>query len=619
MTIQSILVDYYRFINDFLFIVAVIFFISAVEDCFVDICYWSRRFYQFVLRKKYNNFKLEDLEAEPEKDIAIMVPAWQEDSVIAQMLETNIKFINYKKYHFFVGVYENDPATNMEVDIVATKRHNVHKVVVPHAGPTCKADCLNWIIQSIFLYEKKQNIDFDMIAMHDAEDVIHPLELKLFNYVILKKDFIQIPVRALENAKSNMISGIYMDEFAEYHNKDMLVREALCGIIPSAGVASCFSKKAIKTLSLDNDGQVFNTDSLTEDYDISYRLSRYNVKQIFATFAVDVTYAKNIFQKQFKRKKTLPIAVAEFFPDTIKGAIKQRTRWNIGIFFQSAGKLTWEGGFFTKYWFLRDRKGLFVNIMMFPAYFLTLNIMLLWIAHKVFNFPLFEMNIPYWLVMANLVFFINRILQRMYFTSYTYGLIQGILSFPRIIVANIINFVATTRAAWIFTKAKILHQTIAWDKTAHHYPSMDILEAQYKDIGDILFSKNKINEAQLKDALIQQSVTNKIIGSILLEAGLIDEEDLLNAICEQTKYPKAKYDLENISQSYKLLPSRIIREYRIFPIGINKENSRLQLVATEPIKYSALKEILNCGYKSIEPFAIINPQLDKLIETFLKD
>src|SRR5690606_37449573 len=121
----------------------------------------------------------------------------------------------------FCGSYPNDPATADVIDAMARRYKHVVHVRVPHDGPTCKADCLNWIIQAIFLHEEQHNMTFGGIAMHDSEDVIHPLELKLFNFLLGKKDFIQLPVLSLERPWWSMVAGTYLDDFAEWHSKDL--------------------------------------------------------------------------------------------------------------------------------------------------------------------------------------------------------------------------------------------------------------------------------------------------------------------------------------------------------------------------------------------------------------
>ena len=161
------------------------------------------------------------------------------------MLDNNLRTVNYSRYHLFVGTYPNDPKTQREVEFVRERYDNVHRIVCPKDGPTNKADCLNWIYQGICNYEKEHGVRFDIFVLADAEDVLHPLSLKLFNYLMPRKDMIQLPVFPLEMKWYELTAGHYADEFAENHSKDLLVRERLTGNLPSAGVGCAFSRRAM--------------------------------------------------------------------------------------------------------------------------------------------------------------------------------------------------------------------------------------------------------------------------------------------------------------------------------------------------------------------------------------
>src|SRR5690606_4037893 len=142
------------------------------------------------------------------------------------------------------------------------------------------ADCLNAIINGIFDLERAQDIEFVGVVMQDAEDVVHPLSFKLFNYLIPRFDLVQIPVFSLPREWTNLTGGHYMDEFAEFHSKEILVREYLAGIVPGAGVGTAYSRQAL-ALAAEQE-EIFNTNSLTEDYEFSTRMRDAGLKQIFA-------------------------------------------------------------------------------------------------------------------------------------------------------------------------------------------------------------------------------------------------------------------------------------------------------------------------------------------------
>lgn len=342
-------------------VVAVAIFVSSLDDLFVDLWYWSRETYRLMtVKRRYRPLTAEQLQAREEQPIAIMVPAWLEYDVIAAMLEDLVRVMDYRHYVVFVGTYQNDARTIEEVERMRRRYRQLRRVEVPHDGPTCKADCLNWVIQAIFKYEREADIEFAGVVLHDSEDVLHPLELKFFNYLLPRKDMIQLPVASLERHWFELVAGTYMDEFAEWHAKDLVVRESLAGAVPSAGVGTCFSRRALLALIAQTDNQPFNTESLTEDYDVGARLAKLGMQSIFARFPV--TFAarrKTWFGLGPVREFTLtmPLCVREFFPDTLRTAYRQRARWTLGIGLQGWRQTGFSGSLANRYLLLRDRKG----------------------------------------------------------------------------------------------------------------------------------------------------------------------------------------------------------------------------------------------------------------------
>lgn len=462
--------------------VTVVILLSSIDDTFIDCWYWIREFYRwFWIRAKYQALPVEALQAKIERPIAIMVPAWQESEVIAAMVETSNKLIQYKNYRIFVGAYQNDAATQQEVERVTRNRPNVSLSIVPRDGPTSKADCLNVILSDIFAYEKATGIRFHGIAMHDAEDVIHPFELPLFNYLLDRMDLIQLPVYSFQRGLADVVAGTYMDEFAEWHSKDLVVRESITGIVPCAGVSVCFSRSAIALLRAEREGEVFSTNSLTEDYDIAFRLKKLGRREIFVRFPVRFTMeASNEISQPIQVEKELPVATREFFPSEFRAAYRQRARWLLGIAFQGWSQHGWGSTLGGKYFFLRDRKGLLTAPIAVIAYMimfglLTVQLLFTFVpAEQQPDYVLLSTPTYQWLLAINVVFLINRIVQRMYFTTKIYGIAQGLMAGPRMIVSNFLNFFATLRASYVYAQHKLTGKPLVWDKTHHVYPIHEI-------------------------------------------------------------------------------------------------------------------------------------------------
>src|SRR5437868_3403647 len=89
-----------------LVVFGLVFFVSGVDDLFVDCCYVVWRCYQ-RLAKAAEPIALteEALRREPERPIAILIPAWDESDVIRPMLANTLRTIDYSNYHIFIGAY----------------------------------------------------------------------------------------------------------------------------------------------------------------------------------------------------------------------------------------------------------------------------------------------------------------------------------------------------------------------------------------------------------------------------------------------------------------------------------------------------------------------------------
>src|SRR3989344_6048733 len=191
-----------------------------VDDLFVDLCALL-----FNLKAKPITSTLrQKIEKAPEKRIAVLVANWREHEVLSRMISGNIRSINYHNYSFFIGVYPNDPLTWEAASQLEKQFSNVHVIVNPIIGPTTKGQMLNEMMQKI---NSLSTIPYEIFVMHDSEDLIHSYSFKLFNYFSDQFSFMQVPVFSLPTPWNHWTAGVYADEFAESHLKEMLVRDFL--------------------------------------------------------------------------------------------------------------------------------------------------------------------------------------------------------------------------------------------------------------------------------------------------------------------------------------------------------------------------------------------------------
>lgn len=588
-------------------VIALFVTLSGLDDLFIDVVYWIRRLWRaLTIYKRHSRTGYEALYAKPEKPLAIMIPAWQETGVIGQMAQNAAHTLDYENYHIFVGTYPNDPQTQADVDEVCALFPNVHKVVCARPGPTSKADCLNNVLDAIRQFEKNANLSFTGFILHDAEDVISPLELRLFNFLVDRKDLIQVPVYPFERKWYEFVGMHYIDEFTELHAKDVPVREALAGQVPSAGVGTCFSRRAIEALLLEGDGIAFDTQSLTEDYDIGFRLKARGLEEVFVRFPV-------LKEKKANWKMTRPfgqnfsvsnvICVREFFPDTIATAVRQKARWIIGIVFQGYVTHRWTKDWTLNYFLWRDRKGLLTNFVSFAANLIFFQVVLLllyeafWPDAYQFLSIFAENELLVFLLWCNIFLMVNRLAQRMIFVTDYYGLFQGLLSLPRMLLGNFINFLANWRAL-----KQVISQgnprRVAWEKTTHDFPTLGEVSRARRMIGQILVSQQYLSESRLTQAL-NDKPTGMKIGTWLVHSGAISAQALANGLAEQAGVASRSINAYQLPLALiDEVSAAVALHYAVLPLSVKDSHIVLASESTlSPITLAALGRKLN---KTIE-------------------
>ncbi|AIW20478.1 phage adsorption protein NrfB [Vibrio coralliilyticus] len=581
-------------------VLMIVMAVCGIDDLFIDVYYWVRRFWrETTTYKKYSRKEAKELYKKPEQPLAIMVPAWQEHGVIGKMAELAASQLDYENYQIFVGTYPNDPETQSDVDKVCAQYPNVHKVVCARPGPTSKADCLNNVIASIIEFEKKAKLEFAGFILHDSEDVLSSMELRLFNYLLPDKDLIQLPVYPYTRKWYQMTPGHYADEFAELHGKDVVVREAIAGQVPSAGVGTCFSRKAVLRLLVEGDGLPFDVQSLTEDYDIGFRLKQWGMNEIFVRFPVIDKDLQTLKEDAFgvSLREGSVVCVREYFPTTFSTAVRQKSRWIIGIVFQGFKNHKWTNDWRVNYFLWRDRRGVISNVAGFLAMFLLIQLVSLSLySHFVegaYRFMSLIGNDPftYAILTFNALLLANRLFQRFYFVSRYYGYAEGVLSIVRLAWGNVINFAANLRAI-----RQVIEQgdprRVAWDKTTHDFPSVTVANRK-KPLGQILVEKGHLSSEQL-ETVIMEKPKNKLLGMYLVESALISNEQLSEAIAEQCQMPYVKIEpFELDHYLVESLPKKMALKYSVLPIGwedgvliLGKES------ALSPVGLSAIKRKL---------------------------
>lgn len=448
--------------HEILLFAAIGLLIGGIDDFIVDMLFLCRSGWRrMTVYTRHPRMTTADLPPSPSPGrIAIFVPAWREADVIGAMLRHALSAWGEADYCLFVGAYPNDRDTIDAITLVAAGQPRILMAINHRDGPTTKADCLNTLWRAMLSEEQRTGRAFKAVVLHDAEDVVHADEIRIFDLLIDRFALIQLPVLPLPGTGGwwgRAIAGHYGDEFAEAHGKSLVVREALGASMPSAGVACAFSRPALDRLIDTHHGGPFDPGSLTEDYEAGLRTRALGGQGIF----VRIRDAKGDL-----------VATREHFPERLDAAVRQKARWMIGIALAGWDRMGWRGGPAEAWMRMRDRRVVISTVVLLAAY----AALLLWAALTLMalflSVPLLPLSpVMTALLWLNAALMAWRIGIRCVFVGRAYGWRQGIAAVPRTLVANMISILAARRAMRLYIKS-LFGTPLVWDKTHHHFPDM---------------------------------------------------------------------------------------------------------------------------------------------------
>lgn len=438
--------------HELLLFAGLFFLFGAIDELFVDLLWlWLKLRGKLPARRQ----PIDELSATLTGPVAVMVPAWREEAVIAAMIEHTLAVWPHRSLTLFVGCYHNDPASLSAVASAAPRDPRLRLVIHETPGPTTKADCLNRIYRALEDEERRQGEEFRMVILHDAEDMVDPAALSIFDREMGKADFIQLPVLPLVVKDSRWIAGHYCEEFAEAHGKGMVVRDAIGAGLPSAGVGCAIRRSQLARLAEQRGSEVpFSPDSLTEDYELGLSIAAMGGRTRFL---------------RLRTEDGRLIATRAYFPADIAQAVRQKTRWLHGIAFQGWERLGWSWSPGESWMRLRDRRGPMTALVLAIAYLLVLVAGGSLAASLLGWVPVPQLS-PFLsaLLWANLLSLLWRALFRFGFTAREYGFGEGLRALLRIPVCNIIAIMAGRRAFAAYVRT-LGGAAPTWDKTHHPY------------------------------------------------------------------------------------------------------------------------------------------------------
>lgn len=136
-------------------------------------------------------------------------------------------------------------------------------------------------------------------------------------------------------------------------------------------------------------------------------------------------------------------------------------------------------------------------------------------------------------------------------------------------------------------------------------------------LGRLLVNAGLISEDQLSKALEEQKKTAEKIGSILIKLDYIDEDTLLKFLSKQFRVPSISIEPQDADpEVVKLIPPDMANRYEVFPI--RRKGRTLILGMVNPGDITAMDAIKFATGLEVEPVVIAHSKMKALLEKFYK-
>ena len=354
----------------------------------------------------------------------------------------------------------------------------------------------------------------------------------------------------------------------------MVGRSSTGAFIPSAGTGFALSRKTIDSFETD---EILPEDSLTEDYRLSLSLYEKGLAMRYVLDSIPRISHNNKIIFDY-------VSTRSMFPATFKAAVKQKTRWILGITMQSVKlKDVFSKNRFTligRYSIYRDLKpkiGNLLTVVGYPVfvYFIVSLFVPLTPIYPIFSFSWYLCLIVTIMMIERQIFRAVAIYNVYGFKSVFFACLLPPVLPLRIVWGNLINFTATINAykqSLLGEKGKkrinSKKKTFVWNKTDHTFLPKEVLSRYHRIFGDILIEKGIINPETLKEVLKDKPANIKI-GNFLLNKHIITNKQFLEVL----SYIKGiqfvnmgDFSLYDLSLFTSIFDKDLLEELMILPI-----------------------------------------------------
>lgn len=136
-----------------------------------------------------------------------------------------------------------------------------------------------------------------------------------------------------------------------------------------------------------------------------------------------------------------------------------------------------------------------------------------------------------------------------------------------------------------------------------------------KRLGELLVEAGLITEQQLQDALREQKERNMRLGDVLISRGYITEQQRIEVLEYQLGIPHVQLFRQKIDpKAIHLIPQKLAEQHKVLPLRV--EGNKLFVAMDDPLDYFAIDELRMATGMWIEPAIASREELERAIRRY---
>ncbi|MDD5595597.1 MAG: hypothetical protein PHY94_05055 [Candidatus Omnitrophica bacterium] len=139
-----------------------------------------------------------------------------------------------------------------------------------------------------------------------------------------------------------------------------------------------------------------------------------------------------------------------------------------------------------------------------------------------------------------------------------------------------------------------------------------------KQLGELLLEWGIINDQQLEKGLSTQKEKGGLIGEVLVELGFCKEEDIAQALTAQYGFPYLPLGNYEINpEVIALIPGRVAKQFLLIPI--DKIGNNLTIAMSNPLNVQAIEDVEMTTGCTVQTFVSTSSDVKRAIQKYYKE